>query len=164
MPRRTAEPGARVARLERLDHPPCRMVFLRELDGGIRQCAATLVAASHVGGHVLKPGTKLCGRLSRIVRLEPVQDALAFSARRRRYSATARPWKKSAGRGSFCSFRQLGRPRRPQRLGCHGDKKARTPPTRSARVEKFSRFYQHLFVFLLCSSFPPLTRVLPVST
>jgi class 3 adenylate cyclase len=62
--------------LERLNHLPRRMVLFRQFDGGIGQRAATLVPAGHVGGHVLEPGTELCGGVTPMVGLEPVPRQL----------------------------------------------------------------------------------------
>jgi hypothetical protein len=64
--------------LERFDHTPRRMVLFGEFDGGIRQWTPAFVSAGNVGGHVLKPSSKLLGWISRMVGFELVPRRLGL--------------------------------------------------------------------------------------
>jgi hypothetical protein len=75
--------------LERLNHPPRRVVLFRQFDGGVGQRAATLVPAGHVGSHVFEPRTELRGGVTRMAGLEAVPRQLGLFCRRWRYPATS---------------------------------------------------------------------------
>ncbi len=64
-------PGAR-RRLALLDDAPGRVILVGQLDRGIDQRAAALVAVDDVTGHVLEPGAQLRQRIAGMLRLQPV--------------------------------------------------------------------------------------------
>src|SRR5262249_36415433 len=71
--------------LEGFDHAPRGMILFRQLDRGIRQRASALIPASDTAGQA-----RSCARGSPgCCAASLSHDALAFSAKRRRYSATS---------------------------------------------------------------------------